>query len=666
MSLITSVGRRSFRTRLLVASVYLLLASGAITMVVPFMLMGSMATTSEGDFREFKLVPDYWTDDRSLFKKVLVDAAKLEVSSVWGGHDGWFAPVDMMREDFDSYATMPEAKRKLQANDLREYLDQVCPPRYKRPLFVPNPDSPFTARVAYQKWLAAKYGTVGAVNQIHSDNASTWQEFELPEEIAYRRLPDTPRVRDYRTWVESLPANRTGLYTADADVFAFLKTIKVPEDPRLPHGADGKLIISQITFDDLQRAPFTEADRQKFFVERASLRFAKIDEVRAAAAWKTFFMKYPDATPFALTTLMPTNPKHATLWARFIQTTCPPEALGLDRPEDGWRTFLLKKYGSLDQINVAFGTRYAAITEVPIPTLPFLYQNFLDHKGAVRFAYLTHNFRTVFEFVAVHGNALQNTFWLIVLSIAGTLTVNPMAAYALSRFRLKESHQILVFLLATMAFPGEVLMIPGFLQIKSFPVVQLLGATLCMLLVALMYRSLRKFRPFLRSIMALVATALVGLIVAPQVAGVLGISTSVSLMNTFWALILPGLASGYGIFLLKGFFDSLPPELYEAGLLDGASETKMFLKITLPLCKPILAVMALGSFTAAYGAFMHAFLVAQDPRMWTLMVFLYEFQQTRTLPMVMASLVVAAIPTLIMFILCQRVILRGIVIPTYK
>ena len=100
--------------------------------------------------------------------------------------------------------------------------------------------------------------------------------------------------------------------------------------------------------------------------------------------------------------------------------------------------------------------------------------------------------------------------------------------------------------------------------------------------------------------------------------------------------------------------------------MDGASELRMFRQITLPLCKPIMAVMALGAFTAAYGAFMHAFLVCQDPNMWTLMVFLDEFQQTHALPLVMASLVVAAVPTLLVFIFCQNIILRGIVIPTFK
>jgi multiple sugar transport system permease protein len=110
----------------------------------------------------------------------------------------------------------------------------------------------------------------------------------------------------------------------------------------------------------------------------------------------------------------------------------------------------------------------------------------------------------------------------------------------------------------------------------------------------------------------------------------------------------------------------LPPELYEAGLIDGASELRMFWRITLPMSKPILAVIALGAFSGAYGAFMHAFLICQDPRMWTLMVFLYEFQQLHALPLVMASLLVAAVPTLLVFVFCQNIILRGIVIPTYK
>jgi ABC-type glycerol-3-phosphate transport system permease component len=77
-------------------------------------------------------------------------------------------------------------------------------------------------------------------------------------------------------------------------------------------------------------------------------------------------------------------------------------------------------------------------------------------------------------------------------------------------------------------------------------------------------------------------------------------------------------------------------------------------------------VIALGAFGAAYGGFMFAFLVCQDPRMWTMMVFLYEFQQSAPLGVIIASLVIASLPTLLVFVFCQNIILRGIVVPTFK
>jgi multiple sugar transport system permease protein len=81
-----------------------------------------------------------------------------------------------------------------------------------------------------------------------------------------------------------------------------------------------------------------------------------------------------------------------------------------------------------------------------------------------------------------------------------------------------------------------------------------------------------------------------------------------------------------------------------------------------------LSVIALGSFLAAYGGFMWAFLVCQNPNMWTLMVWLFQFQieQGNAQHLVMASLVVSSIPTLLVFLFCQKIILRGIVLPVMK
>jgi multiple sugar transport system permease protein len=138
------------------------------------------------------------------------------------------------------------------------------------------------------------------------------------------------------------------------------------------------------------------------------------------------------------------------------------------------------------------------------------------------------------------------------------------------------------------------------------------------------------------------------------------------LLNTYWALVLPGMANGYSIFLLKGFFDALPKELYEAAEMDGASPMNCFFNITFPMSKPIFAINALGSFNWAYTGFMWAFVRCPDPRKWTLMVHVFNDNQYAIASVQMAILVIASIPTLLMFLFCQNIILRGIIIPSFK
>jgi multiple sugar transport system permease protein len=73
--------------------------------------------------------------------------------------------------------------------------------------------------------------------------------------------------------------------------------------------------------------------------------------------------------------------------------------------------------------------------------------------------------------------------------------------------------------------------------------------------------------------------------------------------------------------------------------------------------------MALLAFMSAYGAFLYAFLVAQDQKMWTLMVWIYQLQNTAPKAVMMAAVTLAALPTIIVFLFAQRVIMRGIVLP---
>ena len=84
------------------------------------------------------------------------------------------------------------------------------------------------------------------------------------------------------------------------------------------------------------------------------------------------------------------------------------------------------------------------------------------------------------------------------------------------------------------------------------------------------------------------------------------------------------------------------------------------------LSKPILAVLALQAFTSAYSEFLMALVIIPDSEMWTMMVWLFQLQSQADPYVVNASIVIAAIPTFLIFILCQNIIMRGIVVPVEK
>ncbi len=275
--------------------------------------------------------------------------------------------------------------------------------------------------------------------------------------------------------------------------------------------------------------------------------------------------------------------------------------------KNDWTVFLQQRYKSVDALNKDYGLLIEDFASAPLPIREWEWSVFQREKTAVKYEFLTRNYAMVLETVLYNGRAALNTLIYCLLSIFAALLVNPMAAYALSRFRPPSSYKILLLLMMTIGFPSIVIGIPNFLMLKSL-----------------------------------------------------------GLMNTYAALILPGMASGFSIFLLKGFFDSLPKELFESATLDGASERVIFWHVAMALSKPILAVTALQTFLMAYGDFMMAFLVCQNPKMWTIMVFLYQLQQRASPSVAFAALVVSAIPTLLVYLFCQNLILRGIVVPSEK
>ena len=388
----------------------------------------------------------------------------------------------------------------------------------------------------------------------------------------------------------------------------------------------------------------------------------------AAQIWKEFKDSRPAEDLFFIPLTNQRNPAEA--FAEFFGSMpcmecggLPPLCGGSLLPCDGGASnnaaaSRLRKAGASARTPYDFGELAAAVD----------WSDCLANSGALRREFTFRNYLDVLGFIALRGNGVRNTLIYCLLAVLAAIIVNPLAAYALSRFNLPFSWQILLFCMATMAFPGEVTMIPSFILLKRFPLWPLVAATAAMIAMywcsgALVRRKKHPLPENARLLLSLLA----GLFAGGMVFSILGVRESTtSLLNTFAALILPGMANGYFIFLLKGFFDSMPKEIYEAADIDGAGEWTKFWTLTIGLSKPIMAVIALGAFTGAYSAFMMALIIIPDQKMWTLMVWIFQLQSQAHSAVVYASIVLAAIPTFAVFVFCQNLIIRGIVIPTEK
>ncbi len=617
MPIISVVGRKQKKVRAFIALLYVLLTLGAITMVYPFVLMISTSFTSPVDQNEFVPIPRYFYKEDSLYRKYIEAKYNEDVSdyNIWVGTD-WAA--------FEKVSPPARANRRF-VEDWRKFQNAL-PPDHKMLMFSESVSLITPESVdLYRRYLSRKFGNdLKKLNQVYREVNENWMEVYLPaEDWAQRSFTPVENIkyREYLAFKKSLPDRYLSAISGDGLYQDFL---------RLSYGGIDRVNVALGTHYKSRGSitlsprvpPGGEAHPWEAFVRNeCPVHFIKLDP-KARPAFQAFikakyqtidaYNKSRNAAEKSFATLaMPaTRPKGGIAlvdWVDFIETAAPVNRIEVRTPEVLYRESLTKRFGSVDGVNRAFQTAFASTAEIRPPLVESDLLDLQENTRAIRKEFIARNYREVTNYIALHGRATLNTVILCFAAVLTALTVNPLCAYALSRYNLKATYKILLFLLATMAFPAEVSAIPSFLLIKNL-----------------------------------------------------------HLLGTYWAIILPGLANGYSIFLLKGFFDSLPKELYEAATLDGASEMRMFWTITMNLSKPVLAVIGLAAFTHAYGSFMWAFLVLQDPKMWTLMVWLYQMQQWAPQFLVYAGLVLAAIPTLLVFIFAQNIIMRGIIIPSEK
>lgn len=132
--------------------------------------------------------------------------------------------------------------------------------------------------------------------------------------------------------------------------------------------------------------------------------------------------------------------------------------------------------------------------------------------------------------------------------------------------------------------------------------------------------------------------------------------------DSYFALILPWLVNPIGIFLVKQYIDSLPPSMEEAARIDGAGEFRILFRIVMPLCKPVLAVLAIQIFFTNWNSFLFPFILTQSESIRTLPVALALIQGHQSIDWqhLMAGSSIAVIPVLIIFLFMQRQIVSGI------
>lgn len=143
--------------------------------------------------------------------------------------------------------------------------------------------------------------------------------------------------------------------------------------------------------------------------------------------------------------------------------------------------------------------------------------------------------------------------------------------------------------------------------------------------------------------------------------------TRLDLVDTMAGLIIPTLANAQALFLMRQFIMGIPDELLEAARMDGASELRVFFRIVLPQCKPILATLATFVFMWHWNDFLWPLVITRSESNYVLTQGLYTMQaQEKVLSLTMASAVLTLIPIFVVYLLLQRYFIRGVTMSGLK
>jgi ABC-type glycerol-3-phosphate transport system permease component len=215
---------------------------------------------------------------------------------------------------------------------------------------------------------------------------------------------------------------------------------------------------------------------------------------------------------------------------------------------------------------------------------------------------------TLDNFIAIFrdqqfGRYMYNSVIVAVAWVVGTVLVSSLAAFALTRIDFKFRHKLFIFILATMLIPFDAVVVPLFQTVRA-----------------------------------------------------------IGLQDTYAGYFIPWIFSPFGIFLLKQVFEEIPLDLDEAASIDGASPIQVYLRIVLPNAVPGLVTLALIAFLFAWDAFLWPLVIMSDESK-QLITFFIAKQSTTQMQYwgnVFASVFVATVPVVILFLILQKQYMRGI------
>ncbi|WP_051033191.1 carbohydrate ABC transporter permease [Chroococcidiopsis thermalis] len=193
---------------------------------------------------------------------------------------------------------------------------------------------------------------------------------------------------------------------------------------------------------------------------------------------------------------------------------------------------------------------------------------------------------------------------LVALAVTGIqIVTSALAGYALARLKFRGRQALLLVVLATLVIPFQLLVIPIFLVLKWG-----------------------------------------------------------HLINTYGALILPTAVNGFGIFLLRQYFQTIPIELEEAAAIDGANRLQILWRVMLPLSRPALVTLFLFTFIGEWNDLFKPLVFTTRPELRTVQLALAEFQEqfTNNWSLLMAAVAIATLPVILIFLIGQKQFIQGI------